>query len=384
MQQGSFAYSPWIFLWFCISAILFSFVMNELLLRFSKTLGSRQQPQRHVIRWSSTIKPSVGGFSFYLVLMISVFLFLLFQWPESVFSQKQLLGFFACATAGFLLGLADDAYDTVPLLKFLVQVGCGLILVVTETVIHCTPWFAVNATVTVLWVVGIMNAINMLDNMDGIAGIVSLFIFLNFFWVSVVSGNLYSVPALIAAGMMGALIGFLIVNWYPSRIYMGDTGSQLLGATLAALSISVLWNFDRRQELVVDVKQWLLPAIVFAIPLIDISTVCLRRILRRQSPFVGGRDHISHHLVYFGFREQAVIYILGGWSALSTAVTAFFAANYAHLSVLWIVAGFTYVGVCFLCVQWIYQMTPQSHRPTSEARVQSAVYPLTNQGQLNE
>ncbi len=384
MHQNGFADTPWIFLLFFFSAIVFSFVMNELLLRFSKTLGSRHQPQRHVIRWSSTIKPSVGGFSFYVVLMISVFLFLLFQWHDPALSQKQLLGLFACATIGFLLGLADDAYDTVPLLKFLVQVGCGLILVITETVIHFTPWFAVNAIVTVLWVVGIMNAINMLDNMDGVAGIVSLFIFLTMFWVSVVSGNLYSVPALIAAGMLGALIGFLILNWNPARIYMGDTGSQLLGAVLAALGILVLWNFDRRQELVVDVKQWLLPAIGFAIPLIDITTVSFRRILRRQSPFVGGRDHISHHLVYFGFREQTVMYILGGWSALSTAVAVFFADSYAHLSALWIVAGFTYVSICFLCVQRIYQATLHSPKPASDVRMQSAVNPCTSQGQLNE
>lgn len=224
-------------------------------------------------------------------------------------------------TLGFLIGLADDAYNTYPLLKFFGQLLCGIFLVATDTMIHATGIYTLDLLLTLTWVVGIMNSINMLDNMDGIGATVSGCIMLACLLALTVEHNFFSFYSLMLLGVSGALIGFLVFNLHPARIYMGDTGSQFLGAFLSAISIQVLWKYHDVAGPVIQFHQFLIPLIAFSVPLIDTTTVFIRRIARKQSPFVGGRDHISHHFAYLGLSDLQVTYLLGGVSFVSALLT---------------------------------------------------------------
>src|SRR5262249_29451336 len=153
----------------------------------------------------------------------------------------------------------------------------GIFLVGTDNVIRATGIYSVDVTITLLWVVGIMNSINMLDNMDGVAGSVSLFILLSCLLVLYVEGSLFSFQTILLLGVGGALLGFLKYNWFPARIYMGDTGSQFLGAFLSALTIQVLWKYHSPSNDAIQFKQFLIPLIAFTVPLIDTATVVIRR-----------------------------------------------------------------------------------------------------------
>ena len=135
------------------------------------------------------------------------------------------------------MGMADDAYDTKPLVKFIVQCLCGVILISTGTKINTFESEFLNYSLTILWVVAIMNSINMLDNMDGISTVTTLAIciFSVFFSVQM---NLETQPlTLIIIAVIGTLCGFLAYNWHPSKMFMGDSGSQFLGIFLAFCGI---------------------------------------------------------------------------------------------------------------------------------------------------
>jgi UDP-GlcNAc:undecaprenyl-phosphate GlcNAc-1-phosphate transferase len=337
-------------------SIAFSFLINGLLLKFSRTLGNRDVQHKHNIRWAPTVKPSVGGFSFYILFLIAISLHALYSFQGDPSDNKFLFGIIAAVNAGFILGLADDAYNTIPLLKLSGQLLCGILLVGTNTIIPLTGMQSLDIAVTLIWVVGIMNSINMLDNMDGISGLVSLAILIACILVLYLGSNLYSFNTILLLGVSGALIGFLYYNWHPSKIFMGDTGSQFLGSFIAAISIPVLWNFHDAEAGAIQIKQILIPLIAFSVPIIDTATVFIRRIARGKSPFVGGKDHISHHFVYAGLTDSQVMYLLGGWSFLSAIITALLVHWISVMNNFMVICVAIYFILLFLAVQFFYNM----------------------------
>jgi UDP-GlcNAc:undecaprenyl-phosphate/decaprenyl-phosphate GlcNAc-1-phosphate transferase len=347
---------------FFVIAIFFSFLINGLLLKFSRTLGNRQIEDRNMIRWSNNVKPSVGGISFYILFLFSISIYGIFNFSEQEYLNKHLLGMVFAVTTAFLLGLADDAYNTIPLLKFFSQLFCGIFLVVTGSIIPVTGIYFWNVVITLLWVVGIMNSINMLDNMDGVSGIVTAFIMLACFLVLLVEKNAFSFYSLMLIGVAGAVTGFLYFNWHPARIYMGDTGSQFLGAFIAALSIPILWKYHEPAGGMIQLKQLLIPLVAFIVPITDTVTVCIRRVLRGHSPFIGGKDHIAHHFVYAGLKERQVIFVLGGCSLFSAGLTAFLIAERTALNPLIITAAYSYFVLFFIVVQYFYNVGIKKER----------------------
>ena len=162
--------------------------------------------------------------------------------------SKTVFGILASASLGFIIGLADDSYNTKPLLKFAGQLCCGLILIYSNVVIGLFHNSMLNNLLTLFWVVGIMNSINMLDNMDAISSTVSISIIVSALTAMIFNSQLSSVYFMICIGVLGALIGFLYFNWHPSKMYMGDTGSQFIGVFLAALGIICFWNSGNTTE----------------------------------------------------------------------------------------------------------------------------------------
>jgi len=301
-----------------VFALIFSVLTNRLFLRFSKNLGIRNIDDK-VIRWASTSKPSFGGLSFFIVflLTLTVSQFLFPDLAERF--DTRFIGFISATSLAFLTGLADDAYNTNPTLKFLAQFICGIILVASGNVIELFGWDIANYALTILWIVGMMNSINMLDNMDAVATVSSLSVITCLLIALVLSHSLNTMHFLILVGLAGALLGFLFFNWSPSKMYMGDTGSQFLGICLAALSIKYLWNFEAIE--LPAFSRMLLVALAFIIPLTDTTTVVINRISRGSSPFVGGKDHTTHHLSYMGLSEQSVALLLAGIGIVSASLS---------------------------------------------------------------
>jgi len=328
----------------------FSIVINKLLLKFSKNLGMRNLDKKEEIRWSSVRKPALGGISFFLCFLISFAMLGII--PHEDNTVLPLIGIAGASTLGFLLGLADDAYNTNPLVKIFGQITCAFILIVTGIVLPVTSSEPINFIFTIVWVIGMMNSINMLDNMDGVSTSISISIILGMISYEFYTGNINVVFTIILVGVLGGLIGFLFYNWNPSSMYMGDTGSMFLGVLLAASSIWFVWHERDLYGGTFQIKQFVIPMLLFIVPLIDTMTVTVRRLMRKQSPFVGGKDHITHHLVYLGLKERTVAMVLIVVSLTSIPLMLFIKNN--DWTILTTVLAFGYFALLFFTMQIFY------------------------------
>ena len=219
------------------------------------------------------------------------------------------------------VGLLDDLYQLQPWPRFIAQSGVGII---TSLMLYLSgggiklfenPW--INGFCTSLWVITIINALNFMDNMDGLATSLSIVISFSLFILSYLNGQ-YLVAALCMA-VVAACIGFLFWNRRPASIYLGDAGALYLGFLLAAISIRVDVNSNA------EIIRVLVPLLIFAIPVIDITQVVISRVVKGKSPFEGGRDHLSHLLLNKSLSEGKVLIVLTA-SAFTLALIGVFLA----------------------------------------------------------
>jgi UDP-GlcNAc:undecaprenyl-phosphate GlcNAc-1-phosphate transferase len=231
------------------------------------------------------------------------------------------LGLILPSLAIAFIGLLDDLYQLPPWPRFIAQSGVG---VITSIMLYLSdggvklignPW--INGVLTSLWVVTIINALNFMDNMDGLATSLSIVISLSLFILSYLNGQYLVAPLCMA--VVAACIGFLFWNRRPASIYLGDAGALYLGFLLAAISIRV--DVNNNSEII----RVLVPLLIFAIPVIDITQVVISRVVKGKSPFEGGRDHLSHLLLNKGLSEGKVLTLLTT-SALFLALIGVFLA----------------------------------------------------------
>ncbi|MBX7201877.1 MAG: undecaprenyl/decaprenyl-phosphate alpha-N-acetylglucosaminyl 1-phosphate transferase [Bacteroidia bacterium] len=305
--------------------LFLSIGINGLLLKFSVNLGAKNEQSQ--VRWASTTKPAFGGVSFYIIFLISVVFFTIFFGNDELLLNAKFLGLFIASSLGFLMGLADDAYNTKPLLKFSVQLLCALIFIFSGNMIQAFPWEWMNIAVTILWVTGMMNSVNMLDNMDGITASFSMVACVAVIMMLVITEQFSSLSLVVLVGVLSGIGGFLYYNWNPSRMYMGDSGSQFLGAFLAGVAIQFMWNGTDYYGQIIQAKQILIPALIFIVPISDTTTVFINRLRKGQSPFVGGRDHTTHHLHYMGLSDRHVAIVMVAISLSTMAVCVFVINN---------------------------------------------------------
>jgi UDP-GlcNAc:undecaprenyl-phosphate GlcNAc-1-phosphate transferase len=312
------------------AALVFSLLVNSLFMRFARTLGMREKEQL-IERWSASYKPAFGGIGFYILFLACFTLHGVLFPGEVAVLRPELLGLLAATSLGFLMGLADDAYNTRPVLKFMVQLGCGGILIASGTCINLFEAQWANVALTLFWVVGMMNSINMLDNMDAVATSVTIAILSAATVVMIATNAMDPVYMVLLVGTMAALAGFLFYNWNPSRMFMGDTGSQFLGVLIAFVGIRFFWNMQGPTGAWEPARQVIMPLIVFLLPIADTATVSINRIMRGHSPFVGGRDHTTHHLSYLGLSDGQVALVFIGLSL----VNVFLAFTMARFIIIW-------------------------------------------------
>jgi UDP-GlcNAc:undecaprenyl-phosphate GlcNAc-1-phosphate transferase len=220
------------------------------------------------------------------------------------------------------MGLVDDYRSIDWRVRLGIQFGCALMLAATGVRITLFGPFThplLGGAVTVLWIVGLTNAFNMLDNMDGLAASVGLIAALLFSGAQIAVGSLFA-PAVLLV-VVGALAGFLVHNFAPARLFMGDAGSNFLGFLLGALTVVGTFTHVGAGG-TYSPYGVLAPLLVMAVPLYDMISVVLIRLREGRSPFVGDRRHFSHRLVARGLTPaQAVgtidlVTLAGGLGAL--------------------------------------------------------------------
>lgn len=251
--------------------------------------------------------PLLGGAAIYVAFIIVLLLFGDRRYIHEV------VGIFVGATLVSLMGVVDDRWGLGSYIKLVGQLLAACILIYSG--VRVSIWGNwMDIAITICWVVGITNAMNLLDNMDGLSGGIAM-IAATFFTLLAALSNQYLVGAL-AAALAGACAGFLIYNWNPAHIFMGDTGSLFLGFLLAAVGIKLRFPSNS------DTITWMIPVIVLALPVFDTTLVFISRLRRGKNPLTTpGKDHISHRLAYLtGSRREAVLlcYLIAGAVGLSS------------------------------------------------------------------
>ena len=252
-------------------------------------------------RWNKNPTPTLGGVGMFISFTLAILALWLIGADHNMFQQRWSI--FIGVVIMFAVGLYDDFRPINPPTKLIFQIlSATLVIFFGGNTINFFRWPIANIILTFFWLVGLTNAFNLLDNMDGLAGGVSFIaaIFLSiFFWRTG-----YQDLLVISMTLAGSILGFLVFNFPPAKIFMGDSGSMLLGFSLAALAIA------RRTQASNVLAIVGVPILVFLLPIIDTSLVTITRILRGQSPATGGRDHTSHRLVAFGLSERQAVLIL--------------------------------------------------------------------------
>lgn len=273
-------------------------VMRKIALRFSILDSPSEAHKTH-----GKATPYLGGVAI-IISVVAVSILAAFLSSTPLLSSKTLGLVLIPAFAMGVVGLIDDVRKLSPWPRFLAQNLVGLfistILVTTKTVGSPTGSEILDFLISILWIVGLTNAVNFFDNIDGGAsGTIGISSF--FLGVLALQGGQYAISAL-SFVLAGSTFGFLFWNRPPARIYMGDAGALFLGLLIASLTL----RFDPN-----PLNRWAsfaVPFFLLAMPVMDTSVAVVSRILRQKSPFEGGRDHLSHRLMKLGFdKRQAVV-----------------------------------------------------------------------------
>lgn len=304
-------------------SFVISFLLFPVLIKLLTKLELYDSEKEHRIHESFT--PSMGGIAIYLGLILALMISLPFQ------EWIKLKYFFIAVTLMFIIGVRDDVLSLSPLKKLLSQILPISILVIFGNVLISTSIFSLSfdelpfwlhVAVTIAIIILITNSYNLIDGLDGLAGSIGT-ICLSVFgvWFYFI-GSLYL--GLIALCIVGAILSFLIFNWPPSKIFMGDTGALLIGLLLSFYSIQFL-NTNH----LLEQGHWLKFTssigsllCILIIPVFDTSRVVIFRLRKGLSPFKADKNHIHHQFLKLGFNHSKsalsiasinVIFILLAW-----------------------------------------------------------------------
>lgn len=256
-----------------------------------------------------------GGLSIFISFFITFFIIINYGDLSNQlgnFSNKNILLF--SSFLFFIIGFLDDIVALPPIPRLLGQILISLFtwLGGLKLFAYQLPIFGqfleglsispiISLLITTIWIVGITNAYNWIDGLDGLAAGISIFSLFGFLFLGLSAGNIFIV--LVSSILLGSSLGFLYHNFYPAKIYMGDSGSYFLGSIISLLAITLMNDKYYEVSLVS-------PLIILSIPIIDMSSVIFKRIWESRSPFYPDRSHLHHKLIDLGFsHRKSVLFI---------------------------------------------------------------------------
>lgn len=302
-----------------IIAYLLGIFIVPCVIYFSKKIGLVDVPNERKIHHGKISR--LGGVAIWLSVMLTFFfLILLSYYPKGQ-------GLSAIITGGslmFLMGFIDDVYCLNAKFKLFIQIAIATIVILLGVRIEAlyNPWGAnidlgwFSYPITLLWIVGITNAINFIDGIDGLAGSIVSISSLAIGIISIVLAPVTSINALMAFILMGAVFAFLTFNYNPAKIFMGDSGALYTGFLLATLSINGVVKYTGGISMY-------LPILILAVPMMDVAYSSIRRMMKGISPFVADAEHIHHKLLHAGLSQDKLVLLLAGFSMVCALLSIF-------------------------------------------------------------
>ncbi|MDO8143031.1 MULTISPECIES: glycosyltransferase family 4 protein [unclassified Isoptericola] len=304
--------------------------------------------------------PRLGGLAMLLGIVVAVLLASRMPFLAGVFAEPQVFGVVGGAVIVCLLGWADDIWDLDWMTKLAGQILAAGFLVVNQVQLTALPMpggltipsARLSLFVTILVIVVAMNAVNFVDGLDGLAaGIVAIggsafFLYTYFLTQQASPADYSSFATMMTAVLVGVCLGFLPHNFYPSHIFMGDSGSMILGLVFAGAAISITSSFDptvtdalsgaQRATIFIPL---LLPLAVTLLPLLDMTMAVVRRLAAGKSPMAPDRMHLHHRMLALGHSHRRAVLILYVWTAVFAFGTAALVAWRWQVVLAWLVVA---------------------------------------------
>jgi UDP-GlcNAc:undecaprenyl-phosphate GlcNAc-1-phosphate transferase len=313
-----------------LASFVISWLLTALMIRVAPKIGFVDKPGQH--KTHVIVKPLGGGVAIFLAFALPLIAGLIgvqfnLLSGDSELQQAYIRGakqqaplawtLLASVLVMHIMGLIDDRKALGPYVKLVIQLAAAALLVIcfkdvrALTALGTVP----SILITVLWIAGITNAFNFLDNMDGLSSGVAAVCTTSFLITTMLIEQWFVAASL--ALLLGALLGFLFWNFPPAKIFMGDSGSLVIGFLLGVLTIRTTY-LPKDQNFAAGWYSVFAPVIVLALPLYDLVVVSIIRLSRGRSPFKGDTNHFSHRLVARGMSRRTAVLCL----YLITAATA--------------------------------------------------------------
>ena len=349
-----------------IIALLISYLLTPLIQSRAQKLGVLDKPSKRKLHTIPV--PRLGGVGIYASIFLTSLVFIAAYWHYkiSVIGTFSLLGIFAGGTIIFFLGLLDDIEPLPAIYKLFIQImAASIAWYLGVRIVHVVnPFYHANFgffslsisdqyfhfgrllsyLITLVWIIGITNAINLVDGMDGLATGVSLISAVAIWSVAVDYRISQPGGALMSATLAGALLGFLRWNFNPARIFLGDSGAYLTGFVLACLSVSCV--IKKVALAVISPVLFLL----FALPIIDTLFAIVRRTINKKSIFDPDKGHLHHRILAFGISQKYASYLLYLISALLGLLAAYLVSFKSSLRFLALAAFVVLIALFYTCI----------------------------------
>ena len=302
---------------FALAGIL-SFWLTPHVSTFAHKVGAMDVP-RDARRMHKRPIPRMGGLAIFMGFLAAVLIFGKFD--------VQMMSILLGAMIIVVLGIFDDIVALGAKFKFCIQIiaaaipvcigGLKIEFFTSFNPFSDNPYFSLGILtipVTILWIVGITNAVNLIDGLDGLAAGVSSIAAMTMLAVGLLTNEV--MVAIVMAALAGSCIGFLPYNFNPAKIFMGDTGSTFLGFMLATMSIEGFFKFYA-------VISCAVPFLILGLPIFDTASAIMRRLMEGRSPMSPDRGHVHHRLVDMGFNVKqavAILYAISGTLGLAAVI----------------------------------------------------------------
>ena len=286
-----------------ISAVIISFVMTPLARRLAIRVGALDVP-KETRKIHIKPMPYFGGLAIYVAIIACMFVYM----PHNSTNYHIMAG----ATVIMLTGVVDDMYGMPARIKLIIQILAALIAIRGGVQIHFITnplsetgmsylftWL--SFVITLLWIVGITNTINLIDGLDGLASGVASIAATTLLFTAAKMGHDFIVMQ--CAIIAGASLGFLPFNFNPAKIFMGDTGSLLLGYMLAVTSVSGMVKSVAAVALAV-------PVFALGLPILDTAFAIIRRYINKKPIMQADKEHLHHKLMKFGLNQRQTVLVM--------------------------------------------------------------------------
>lgn len=315
--------SAYLYIFVLLLAFAIAYFSMPYSIKLAYRIGAVDQPDKRKVH--SKTMPRLGGMSIFLAFISSLILSGNISGPW--------LGLICGACIVFLVGLLDDVYQLSALVKLAGQIVAALVAMKLGIVVHfvSNPFDGLlslgflSLPLTLLWIVGITNAINLIDGLDGLAGGVSAIAAVTMGIVALFKGQVG--VSLVSFALVSAILGFMPYNFHPAKTFMGDSGSNLLGFILGCLAIL---GTTKSAALI----SLFIPIVILGIPIFDTFFAIVRRINNKAPIFKPDKDHLHHRLMALGMshlRSVFTIYLISGFFGLVGVLLSFISSPGATL-----------------------------------------------------